>query len=105
MRQAEQNDNDDLAQKLMRQIRDLIKSMPTGIAIVDLDGVIEGVNPAIETLFGYQGRELAGRDIAILFRCVPWSGSTIMDWFLANENHVVELEGLSKDEEIVPIEL
>jgi PAS domain S-box-containing protein len=108
MRQGEGHSDDELVRELSRlqeQIRNLMGSLPIGIAIIDARGIIEGVNPAIGSLFDYEGRELVGRDIATLLRNAPWLGGTVKDWYLANSNHVVELEGLSKDGDVVLIEL
>jgi len=45
---------------------ELLNSSVDGIVIVDRDGMIERVNPAIEVLFGYGKNELIGQNISIL---------------------------------------
>jgi PAS domain S-box-containing protein len=49
-----------------RNIRTLIDSAPNGILVVDEEGTITMVNPAMESLFGYTRSELVGRKVETL---------------------------------------
>lgn len=46
--------------------RHIIDSAPCGIAIVNNRGIIENINPQMETLFGYNEKELVGNNIDLL---------------------------------------
>jgi PAS domain S-box-containing protein len=46
--------------------RSIFDNVADGIIVLDTDGVIESVNPAVEKTFGYTIGELIGRDVAIL---------------------------------------
>lgn len=57
-----------LAQK---RFGNLIRAIPVGVVMVNPDGIIEAVNPAIVKMFGYSERELAGLDFRMLLQTVP----------------------------------
>jgi PAS domain S-box-containing protein len=56
----------DLAEGTAGQLEALIASAADGIVVVDHDGVILRVNPAVERIFGYPAEELVGRNLAVL---------------------------------------
>jgi len=88
-----------------RRFGSLLKSLPTSIAIVNSAGSIEAVNASFVTLFGYHERELVGQNIELIMHHPPWDKtSNIQDWSVKNGSHVVELQGLTKSQEIVPID-
>lgn len=93
-----------LAQK---RLSSLLRALPVGIAIVDRDGRVEAVNPSIVSLFQYDENELLGRDLDLLLRDVPWAEgkSSFRDWALVHGETTVELEGCTKEAEIIPIDL
>ena len=49
-----------------RQLRILVGSVGEGIVALDEQGVIRDVNPALCEIFGYESRELLGKDAAML---------------------------------------
>lgn len=48
------------------QLRAVLDSAVDGIITIDERGLIEGVNPAAESLFGYSAEELIGRNVRML---------------------------------------
>lgn len=84
----------------------LLRSLPVGVAIVGSNGAIEVVNPAVAEILGYQDRGLlVGKDVAELVRKTPWdNNSNLQEWFSNNPGLTVELDGITADEELVPID-
>lgn len=91
-----------LAQK---RFGNLIGALPVGVVIIDADGLIEGVNPCMEKLFGYEMRELFGRDISLLFKEIPWTAGEIKSWQRANPEKTFELKAETKDKKILHVDL
>jgi len=48
------------------EYRAVFESAPDGILIVDPDGVVRDLNPAVETLFGYAREEILGETVEML---------------------------------------
>ncbi len=48
------------------RLRAIINAMTDGIITIDQRGIIESVNPAVESLFGYPKNELVGNNVSIL---------------------------------------
>lgn len=59
--------NDDATERL----RMILNSARDGIISLDVSGCIDGVNPAIEQMFGYSQKELIGADIGLLYEETP----------------------------------
>lgn len=53
------------------RLRMILNSARDGIIALDPHGCIDGVNPAIEQMFGYSEEELAGNGIGILYEKTP----------------------------------
>ncbi|HET6809420.1 MAG TPA: PAS domain S-box protein [Acidimicrobiales bacterium] len=49
-----------------RLLEALVGAVPDGVVVVDAQGRIEMVNPAVETLFGYRQDELTGQPVEVL---------------------------------------
>jgi PAS domain S-box-containing protein len=49
-----------------RLLEALVAAVPDGVVVVDAEGRIELVNPAVETLFGYAPDELTGQPVEVL---------------------------------------
>lgn len=82
-----------------------------GIVIIDTLGIIEMVNPAAATLFGYTSEELVGKNIKIL---IPRPDSQYHDEYLSKylqtgKGKIIgigrEVEGLKKDGSTFPFRL
>lgn len=92
--------------KMSRQrVSSLFNSLPLVMAIVDESGQIVGTNTALKKIFGYEQRELAEKDVSILLRSPPWTAGGWKGWLQANLDKTVQLEGLSKDGSIVPVDI
>ncbi len=48
------------------RLRSIMQTAPDGIITIDQAGVIDSVNPATETLFGYTAQELVGKNVEML---------------------------------------
>lgn len=70
------------------RVRAVVDNVVDGIVTLDEHGLIEGANPAVQRLFGYEASELIGRNIDVLLR--PAGAEP----FAEGED---ELEGLRKD--------
>lgn len=89
-----------------KRIANLIRSMPVGVAIVNALGLIEAVNPAVESMFGYAGRELGWKNIIILLKKAPWADAQeLQQWQAANPDKNLQLEAITKSGRLVPINL
>ncbi|AVM75766.1 PAS domain S-box protein [Magnetospirillum gryphiswaldense] len=101
-----------------RQIRDAENRMRTilnnvmdGIITIDGKGIVISVNPAAISLFGYSGEEVVGQNVKML---MPEPNRSSHDGYLARyqstgESRAIgvgrELEGLTKDGRVFPMEL
>lgn len=101
-----QDQSETLLRLARKRINNLIGNLPLGIIIATADGTIEAVNRAVVKLFSYDGRELVGKNITMLLRTTPWAeADSLQQWHQENPERVVELEGWSKFEEVIPIDL
>jgi PAS domain S-box-containing protein len=82
-----------------------------GIVIIDQFGIIQSVNPAIKTIFGYPQNELVGQNVKVLMGAPHHVNH---DTYLANYLHTGkdkilgnrrEVEGLRKNGSTFPMEL
>lgn len=55
----------------VERLRMILNSAKDGIIALDPRGCIDGVNPAIEQMFGYSEKELKGADIGVLYEETP----------------------------------
>jgi len=93
------------------RLKAVIHNVCEGIVTIDIRGVIENVNPAIEEIFGYQQDELIGQNISLL---MPEPDRSMHDSYLQNYmgtgvNNVLgryrEAVGLRQNGEMFPLEL
>ena len=89
----------------------ILESAAGAIIAIDTKGVVQSVNPATETLFGYTPDELLGQNVAIL---MPEPDRRQHDGYIARhlatgERRIIgigrETQGLHKDGSIFPIHL
>jgi PAS domain S-box-containing protein len=92
-----------LAQK---RFGNLIRAIPVGVIMVNPDGIIEAVNPAIVKMFGYSERELAGLDFRMLLQTVPWADEAeLLAWHNSNPEKAIELRGVKKSGGSLPVDV
>ncbi|MRV73702.1 PAS domain S-box protein [Duganella sp. FT92W] len=93
------------------RMRAVFDSVADAIITIDEAGIIERLNPAAESLFGYPEAEAAGRNVSLL---MPAGHRERHDGYLAHyratgERKIIgigrEVEGLRKDGSIFPMEL
>ena len=101
----------DLASTSDDRLRSVFEVVDDGIIVIDSNGVIDRVNPAMERLFGYSARELIGRRVNAL---MPSDYAAAHDLYLSKyirtgTRHVIgigrEVVGLHKDGHTFPMEL
>lgn len=94
-----------------RRIKAIIGGAMDGFVTMDENGTIQAVNPAAETLFGYRRSELTGEHIGVLLASAHAheEGHDLLKFLevsaLKRVGGVLEMRGLRKGGEIVPIEL
>jgi PAS domain S-box-containing protein len=89
----------------------IVDNVVDGIITVDEIGVVQSINPAVETIFGYTADEIVGKNLAML-AAEPYRSSH-QDYMTryreTGETKVVgrlrEFEGQRKNGEVFPIEL
>ena len=61
---------------LSKNWKKVIDTLQSGVIVIDTNGAIQHVNPALEGLTGYRADELIGNACAILgcSHCEPWYG-------------------------------
>ncbi len=78
-----------------RRLEGIIDSVADGIMTVDERGVVQSINPATETIFGFVESEVVGGNILTL----------IPDWELAKESTDQDIYGRRKDGESFLLEM
>lgn len=98
-------------QQLQKRLQGIIETAIDGILVIDKFGIIESVNPAVETLFGYQPHELIGKNITVLMPA-PYKDEHdgyLQHYLNTGEKRIIgtgrEVEARRKDGTIFPIEL
>jgi PAS domain S-box-containing protein len=93
------------------RLRTIFNTVADGIITIDAHGVIEGINPAAERLFGWTATEILGRNIATL---MPEEAARRHSWYLARYRETGnsdvlgtnrEMVGRRRDGALVPLEL
>lgn len=93
------------------RLRAILDTAVEGIITIDERGSIESVNQSAEKIFGYQARELIGRNVKVL---MPSPDHESHDSYLANYRHTGhakiigigrEVSGRRKDGTIFPMDL
>lgn len=91
--------------------RAIVENAVDGIITIDEKGMIEYVNPAAETIFGYSGEELAGKNVSVLMPAPHRDrhDSYIDEYKKTGVAKVIgigrELMGLHKNGSLIPLEL
>ncbi len=93
------------------RLRTVLDSMLDGVIVIDAQGAIESFNPAAERIFGYQGAEVAGRNVKMLMP-EPYRSAHdgyLQRYLVTGETHIIgigrEVTGLRKDGRTFPMEL
>ncbi len=88
------------------RIRALIEDLPVGVVLLDPNGAIELINASIESSFKYASHQLLGKRLPKLF--VPGQavveGAPHAQQAKVAFNHSIELTGLNKDGQNLPVE-
>ena len=97
---------------LVRLHADVVGGSLSGLVVMDADGVVLDINPAVTTMLGWEREDLLGRTVADTL--VP-SGNRLahtagVAWVRDGGDHVavgnrLEVLALAKDGELVPVEL
>lgn len=97
--------------ELDARLRAIIETVVDGIITIDVNGLIDSMNPAAERIFGYKARELAGKSINALMPA-PWSrehDGYIHRYLKTRKPHIIgigrEVRGLRKDGTTFPMDL
>ncbi|MCK9985365.1 MAG: hypothetical protein AzoDbin1_01837 [Azoarcus sp.] len=110
-RVAERTDALEALNAKEEEIRAVVDNLLEGVVRIDTQGMVVGVNPAVETIFGYRAEEIVGRNVACL---MPEPHRSQHDAYLARylrsgDAHIIgmvrEVEGLHKDGRLIPLEL
>ncbi|QTQ38941.1 Putative two component system fusion protein (sensory histidine kinase and response regulator) [Aromatoleum petrolei] len=93
------------------EIRAVVDHLLECVVRIDSRGKVVGVNPAVETIFGYRPEEVVGQNVSCL---IPEPHRSQHDRYLdryrqTGEAHIIgigrEVEGLHKDGRLIPLEL
>jgi len=102
------NDALDRLTIIKTRMRMLFNQMPTALLLVDKDGGIDAVNPALERLFGYSGEELVQKSIASLVSTSATgtaTGATAPELSSLIDGRFYRMSGTVKSGETIPVEL
>lgn len=93
------------------RLRSIIETAVDGIIVIDTRGLIESINPAVITLFGYPPEELLGRNVSILMP-LPYSrehDGYLRSYLTSGMKKIIgvgrEVTAQRKDGSMFPIEL
>jgi PAS domain S-box-containing protein len=93
------------------RLRAIVETAVDAIVTIDEAGVIESVNPATERMFGYDARELSGRNVSVLMP-EPYRGEhdRYLESYLRTGRAKIigvgrEVLGLRKDGSVFPLDL
>ena len=93
------------------RLRAILETAVEGIITIDAHGIIESVNRAAQTIFGYRAAELIGKNVSVL---MPMPDRNAHDDHIGNylrtgEDRIIgierEVSGVRKDGEVFPMEL
>lgn len=89
----------------------IVENISDGVAIIDSIGTIDFFSVVAELIFGYQRREVIGKNVSVLISGSDRAlhGGFIDRYLETGEAHIIgrgrDLEGLTKDGIIIPVEL
>ncbi len=94
-------------QQSERRVRTIVETMPTGLVIINKEGLVESINPATEKMFSCDIAALSGKPVQQLF---PRSASSGMEDLLQmlltkGRGHILELDAAKADGDTFPVEL
>ncbi len=94
-------------QQSERRVRTIVETMPTGLVIINKEGLVESINPATEKMFGCDIAALSGKPVQQLFPRAASSGmEDLLQMLLTKgKGHILELEAAKADGETFPVEL
>jgi two-component system sensor kinase FixL len=94
-----------------RKTRGILETAPDGVITIDEQGTMQSVNPAAETIFGYDASEMVGRSIGMLMP-EPYRGEHkeyLANYLRTGRAKIIgigrEAAGRHKDGTVFPIEL
>lgn len=85
------------------KLRAIVENTADGLITIDDHGIIESFNPACERIFGYEAREVIGKDIRLLTPSLYETGARGLEAVI-NAQHL-ELDGLRHDGETISIDM
>ena len=99
-------------EKSQGQLQAIIQNVMDGIITIDESGLIQGFNPAAESIFGYMQDEVLGQNVKML---MPEPDRSAHDGYLhrymnSNESHILgtrgrEVTAVRKNGQVFPMEL
>jgi len=111
-RRRETEKEQKFAEERLLEIRQLHDASLDGVVTIDAESIIQSANPAAETIFGYDSSELVGQSVDILMGSddlVEKHHQGVERYLRTGEKRVlgqvVEVTGMRKDGETIPIEL
>lgn len=94
-------------QQSERRVRTIVETMPTGLVIINKEGLIESINPATERMFAYDIAALAGQPVQKLFPKEVASGveDILQKLLTKGRQHILDLEAEKADGQSFPVEV
>ncbi len=93
------------AEEMLRIEHNAIQNAGNGIAIADIEGMLEYVNPSVVKMWGYRdAEELVGRDVWSLFKDEDVA-KEMVDQVLADQQWNIEMAGRRQDGEEVSVQV
>jgi PAS domain S-box-containing protein len=97
--------------QLQTRLQAIVETADDGIVVIDESGVMESVNPAMETMFGYNSQELLGNNVNLLIPEPDHSqhNGYLERYWQTGEAKIIgsgrEVEGKHKNGSIFPVDI
>jgi len=108
---SEQRRVQEALQASNRRLRAVLDAAVDGIVLIDVAGIIQSVNPAVQRLFGYAPEELLGQNVKVLMPA-PWReehDGYLERYRTTGEARIIgigrQVEGRRRDGSIFPLDL